>query len=226
MPPVFFSVLMSAASLYAAAAWMSKPPSQWNEADAKEFLAESPWVAFAQIQPIPPRSVDTRRESGDWDSGIGRGVGIAGTGILDRTRERAALERAHELPDLGKVTVLWASAAPVRAAQSTLKADGPDWSRDYYEVTLVGFPFKGHLNVGQLKGIAYIRRTSHKDMKPVRVELVHQTDDDVTIVYLFSRSEEILQKDGPILFVAQVGQTVVSQYFHADQMVLNGLLEL
>ena len=59
-------------------------------------------------------------------------------------------------------------------------------------------------------------------MKPLRVEILRNNDDDetATIVYLFPRSVEIGKKDGGIEFAAQVGRLWVSQYFYTGEMQL------
>jgi hypothetical protein len=210
------------------AGWQTRPPEQWDENDAKQILAESPWVVDAKLYPIPPRSPSARRESGDWDAGIGRGVGIAGTGLLGKEREKMALARAHALPDPGSVTIVWASAAPVRAAEVKLGAtDVPVWGDNYYAITLLDVPIKRKLHAGQLKGLAALRRSGGgKDIKPVRVEILEQSDGFATVVYLFSRSAEISKRDSSITFYAQLGEVVVSQPFYPQEMVIEGQLEL
>src|ERR1035438_3429913 len=117
------SVLFIAATAVLAAdnpAWMNKSIAEWNEEDAKQLLANSPWVGRAELQVISDKSPDQRRDGGDWDEGIGKGVGIAGTGILGSRRAQEAIKEAHEKPSYGDVMIRWESAAPVRAAESKL----------------------------------------------------------------------------------------------------------
>lgn len=224
------ALLVALALVFAAtpASWQTKPPAQWDENDAKQILAGSPWVVDSKLLPIPPRSPDARRESGDWDAGIGHGVGIAGTGILGHEREKLALARAHALPDPGSITIVWASASPVRAAEAKLGAtDVPSWGDAYYAITLLDVPVKRKLTVTQLKHVAWLRHSGGgKDIKPVRVEILEQGDGFATVVYLFPRSAEITKRESSINFYAQLGELVVSQPFYPQDMVIQGDLEL
>ena len=86
-------------------------------------------------------------------------------------------------------------------------------------------PTPGEWNLArQLKGVATLKRGKKKDLKPSRVRIVRQDQDDenATLVYLFRRTTEITRKDGPVLFVAQVGRLVVSQYFFTEDMQIRG----
>ena len=69
--------LATAALLLAADAptWKAKPVEQWDNEDAKQILADSPWVGRAALQPIPDRSPGERRDGGDWNAGVGGGLG-------------------------------------------------------------------------------------------------------------------------------------------------------
>src|ERR1700685_765220 len=102
--------------------WKTKPVEQWNGEDAKQILADSPWVGRANLQVIPDRSPAERRDSGDWDAGAGEGLGLAA--LLEifsggRGMEQA-VERAHHKPNPGTVAIRWESAMPVRTAEAKL----------------------------------------------------------------------------------------------------------
>jgi hypothetical protein len=58
----------------------------------------------------------------------------------------------------------------------------------------------------ELKGIAYLKRDTKKDLKPSHVEILRNDDGTATIVYLFPRSVEITKKNGRLEFVAQIGR--------------------
>jgi hypothetical protein len=212
------ALLVALALVFAAtpASWQTKPPAQWDENDAKQILAGSPWVVDSKLLPIPPRSPDARRESGAWDT------------ILGREREKLALARAHALPDPGSITIVWASAAPVRAAEAKLGAtDVPSWGDKYYAITLLDVPIKRKLRVANLMHVAWIRHSGGgKDIKAVRVEILEQSDEFATVVYLFPRTAEITKRESSVTFYAQLGELVVSQPFYPQDMVIQGDLEL
>jgi hypothetical protein len=223
-------VLATAAVLLAAdtPSWKAKPLDQWDESDAKQVLAESPWVGIATLQPIPNRSPGERRDGGDWDAGIGHGVGIAGTGILGPTRMHEAIARAHEQVSPGKVTIRWESALPVRAAETKLgQTPASALHTGWYTITLYDVPLpKRHWGPGKLKGVAFLKRENKPDFKPSRVEVHRNADGMATVVYLFPRHEEISRGDRQVTFAAQLDRLYVSEFFYPATMQLAGKLEL
>jgi hypothetical protein len=225
-----FLLLLAAAYLLAAdtPSWRTKPVEQWDNDDAKQLLDASPWVGSATLQPIPNKSPGERRESGDLDTGIGKGVGIAGTGILGPTRMHEAIARAHEQQSPGKVTIRWESAMPVRAAETKLgQTPASNLHTGWYAITMYDVPVpKKHWGAHKLKGLAYIKRENKPDFKPSRVEVHRNADGTATLVYLFPRHEEISRGDKDLVFAAQIDRLFVSEFFYPATMQLAGRLEL
>lgn len=223
-------LLSAAAAVLVAAdnpAWRSKPVDQWDEKDANQILFDSPWVKNTHLQNLPDLPLAERENGGDWDAGIGKGVGLAGTGILGPTREREAIERAHAKPDPGTVVVRWESALPVHAAELKVGENGaPPWQTEYYAIAVYDVPIPPHWNSRELRGIAYLKRYQKKDFKPARVDILRRDRDTVSVVYFFSKSEEITKKDASILFQAQIGRLFIAQPFDLAQMEFEGQLEL
>jgi hypothetical protein len=224
-------LFLAAAFLPAAenSTWKTKPVDQWDKDDAKQFLADSPWVGRAALQNIPDRSPGERRDSGDWDAGVGQGLGLAavldilGGGNLDE-----AIARAHNKPSPGMVDIRWESALPVRAAESKVgQAPASALHTDWYAITVydVRLP-ESRWGPGKLKGLAYLKRENKKDFKPSRVEVVRNEDGTATVTYLFSRAEEITRRDRSVIFVAQLDRLFLSQFFYPRTMLIAGQLEL
>ncbi len=225
--PFGLLLLTAPASSWAAdlpLSWKSKPTSQWTKADAKLILTDSPWVKYATPETVRDLSAAERRDGGDWDADIGKGVGIAGTGILGPTREKLAIERAHEKPPNEPVTIRWESALPVRLAeQKAGETDIPELEGDDYAVVIYDIPTPPKWNqANELKGVAFLKRDNKKDIKPSRVKILRHDDGTATIVYLFPRSVEITKRDGRVQFQAQVGRLVVSQNFFTQDMQIQG----
>jgi hypothetical protein len=223
------SVPLAAVLLIAAdASWKDKPVSQWNAEDAKQVLVDSPWVKVVTPQNIRDLSPDERREGGNMEAGIGKGVGIAGLGILGPRRQAEAIARAHYKPTPNAVVVRWESAMPVRTAeQKAGETDVPLVDKDHYAVVVYDILTPKRYNLAsELKGIAYIRRDTKKNLKPSHVDILRQDDGTATIVYLFPRKVEITKKDGRLEFVAQIGRLFISQFFYTWDMQLQGQLEL
>jgi hypothetical protein len=162
------------------------------------------------------------------EAGIGKGVGIAGTGILGPTRMHEAIARAHEQESPGKVTIRWESAMPVRAAETKLgQAPASDLHTGWYAITMYDVPLpKKHWGAHKLKGVAYIRRENKPDFKPSRVEVHRNADGMATLVYLFPRHEEITRGDKSLVFAAQIDRLFVAESFYPATMQLGGRLEL
>jgi hypothetical protein len=208
--------------------WKDKLISQWNEEDAKQVLTDSPWVKQITPQNVRDLSPDERRAGGDMEAGIGKGVGLAGLGILGPRREAAAIARAHYKPTPDAVVVRWESAQPVRAAEQMAgETDVPTIDSDHYAIVVYDILTPKRWNLAnELKGIAYVKRDAAKDLRPSRVEILRQPDGKATVVYLFARSKEITKKDVRLEFVAQIGRLFVSQFFYTSQMQIQGQLEL
>jgi hypothetical protein len=207
--------------------WKNKPPRQWNEQDAKQLLADSPWVKCVVPEQVRDLSQAERRDGGDWDADVGHGVGIAGTGILGPTRAAAAIARAHEKPPLCSVAIRWESALPVRIAEQKAGERGVPLPSDDYAIAIYNIPFESRWNIAnQLKGVAFLKRDKKKDLRPSRVDILRQADGTATLVYVFPRSVEITKKDGRIEFWAQVGRLVVAQNFFTQDMQIQGELQL
>jgi hypothetical protein len=208
--------------------WKDKPIPQWSEQDAKQVLADSPWVRVVTPQNVRDLSPDERREGGNMEASVGHGVGLAGIGLLGPRRQAEALERAHYKPTPNAVVVRWESALPVRAAEQKISETGvPMVDSDHYAIVVYDILTPKRYNLArELRGIAFLKRDNKKDLKPSHVDILRQDDGTATIVYLFPRKVEITKKDVRLLFVAQIGRLFVSQFFYTGQMLIEGQLEL
>jgi hypothetical protein len=232
MRPIFSACLLLSASVVPLAAdgptWNSKSMQQWDEQDAKQVLADSPWVKSVRLEQVRNLSKFERRDGGNWEEGIGPAVGLEGLGVFGPARAAEAFRRAHQQPDLGTVVVRWESARPVRSAESRSGSTAaPMWMGDYYAIAVYDVPVPYRWNIAsELKRIAYLERDNMKDIKPARVEIERHDSGLDTVVYLFSRQSEISKKDRNIRFVAQIGRLFVSQFFFPAEMQFRGEPEL
>ena len=207
-------------------AWRAKLIRDWTPDDARQLLADSPWVKHTQPHWLPDLSPFQREEGGNLNEGVGKGVGLAGLGILGHKREVEAIKQAHVKPNPEPVVVRWESAMPVRFAEH-LAGDttAPELRTDDYAIVVYGIEAPNHGNLATLlKGSAALHRSRKKDLKPSRVEVLRHDDDETIadIVYLFPRKVEITRRDGGIEFAAQIGRLWVSQFFYTNEMQLRG----
>ena len=206
-------------------AWKSKPVAQWNEEDAKQVLADSPWVKRAVPVELPQLTPEQRREGGA--TGGGRGIGIAGLEGRDSTTGRPS--RLGQLPAL---PIRWESAFPIRTAEVKAREMGaPDWEGDAYVLAVYDVPdikFAGgqKTQTGELKQAAFLKREGKKDLRPSGVQLMQEPNGLAVVVYVFPRTEEISPEDKRVEFVAQINRLSLAQYFYPAEMVLEGKPQL
>lgn len=224
--PPFVALLMATDAFAEDPAWKSKSTEQWNEQDAQAFLAESPWIKHVTPQRLRDLSPDERRNGGNLEAGVGKGVGLAGIGLLGSRRQAEALARAHAKPTPDPVVVRWESAL-VRAAERKAGETAPAVDDAYYAIVVYNIPLPKRWNIaGELKSVAYLRRAGKKDLKPSRVQILRGENGLATVVYLFRRSVEITRKDRYVEFVAQIDRLFVDPFFDIEAMRVKDELEL
>ena len=238
----FRLILVSAgvAALLAAAdsVWRTKPPEQWDEADARLVLANSPWVKNVTAGVARRLTEDQLREGGEMGQphGVGydgvdpKGSGpkvspniFSGPGGDDRSQ--------RSRPGMVTLKLRWESALPVRLAElKAHESEPPSLAGDGYELAVYGIPaanLQGDpKKLGDpLRKEAALKRDGQKDVKPVAVE-VFQRQDDMVVVYRFPLSAEITRRDGQIEFEASIGRIHVARTFLLGEMEFLGKLEL
>jgi hypothetical protein len=218
-------------------AWISKTLPAWTEADAKEFLAASPWVKAIKPVLLPGLSEFQRREGGDMRAeggGKSSGVDLSDmTGLHPKDRQAAKTDLdANGVPR--SIVIRWESAMPVRAAEIKAKnEDAPDLDGEDYAITVYDVPLKGamynvdlNLLANTLRHNAELREDGKKDLKPSRVVLRQNGSAIATIIFFFPRSAHITAEDKRLEFVALVGRLYLAQYFYPPEMLFQGKLEL
>jgi hypothetical protein len=214
--------------------WQDKTIPQWNDHDAKQVLADSPWVKSVKLERVRDLSKFQRRDGGNMSVGVPLYVGSfwldlsALSGLFGSNGESPEVAFARRfVPDPGNVMVRWESALPVRAAEQKVgEASAPVWQGDYYAITVYDVTPPFHWNLAnELKGIAYLSRDKKKDLKPSRVQILPRKNGLIGVVYLFSRSAGITANDSNVRFVAQIGRLFISQFFFPEDMRFQGKTE-
>jgi hypothetical protein len=220
------ALLLKATALAEDPAWKSKPIAQWSEEDAKAVLADSPWVKHVTPQRLRDLCPDERRNGGNMQAGIGKGVGLAGIGMFGSRRQAEAQAHANAKPTPDAVVIRWESA-PVRAAERKSGVAAPAVDDAYYAVVVYGIAVPCRWNLArELKSVASLKRYRKKDLKPSRVEILREDGGLGTVVYLFRRSVEITRKDRSVEFVAQIDRLFLEQFFNIEEMSLTGKSEI
>jgi hypothetical protein len=236
----FLLAFASAVLLMAAdSSWRTKPTAQWTEEDAAQVLSKSPWSREIVAGVARRESEDELRDGGRMGQPIGVGydnVDPKGSGpklpanpldIFTGSDYRSSRSLVQSM----KVRLRWESALPVRLAELKYgEIPPPTIEGDGYRIAVYGIPpgdFTGDpKKLGDpLKEYAALRREGKKDVRPVRVEVFHQTNGSA-VVYLFPLSAEITRMDGHVEFSAHIGRIVVAQVFNLAEMEFLGKLEL
>jgi hypothetical protein len=235
-----------AAAAWAAhdAPWKSKQIPDWTVEDAKDVLADSPWVKTftATLNPAQQNTQQTQRGMGGMGGGMGgggmggmggmggrRGMGYPGGGGYPNSYPNG--QANDGLTQAPQVTLRWESAMPVRTAELKVRDnDAPILDNMHYAIAVYGIPdrvFNGDTDKlqDQFKKEAKIKREGKKDFKPSSVEIVDGHDGRV-VVYLFPMTNEITRQDHRVEFTAKIGRLELTQSFFVDDMVWQGKLEL
>jgi hypothetical protein len=210
--------------------WDTKTPSAWTEADAKQILTNSPWAKEVTGGVARRLTEDQLREGGVMGQphGVGYdGVDPKGSGpsvswnILSGPGgdDRSQRSRPGSIP----LSIRWESAMPVRLAE--LKAQGIESATlpgDGYQIAVFGVPgLATHDDPAKLgdplKRWAALKRDGKKDVKPDQAA-VFPGANGLTLVYLFPVTAEIVEKDGWVVFEAQIGRISVSHGFELQRM--------
>lgn len=218
-------------SILAAQTWKDKPIAQWSPAEAKQVLADSAWVK-STTPTLDKSAAAPRTMAGPGGVDIGGvGLGFPGMGrhgVNGRTARTPGNGNPTAIP---KLTLRWASALPVSAAQVIAgETNAPAISEDSYAVCVYGLP-TGSItgdpdrNAAELKRYAVLKRDGKKDIKPSAVE-VQIREDGPLVIYSFPRSSEISKNDPQVEFDAQIGRLKIAQAFVPADMVYQGKLQL
>lgn len=226
--PKHFVLPFTVTLLFAAdPSWKTKPITQWDEHDAKQFLVDSPWIKYSMPGALPEQNEAQRRDGGVMGGGQ-NGVGVEVLKQLNPFGFGAAKDddKAALLPPL---PIRWESASPVRVAEEKIGA--PTWQQDSsYAIAVYNVPDldgeKLKILAGNLKKKALLKRDGKTDLKPSHVVILPEASGLAVVIYLFPRSEQITLDDKRVELMAQVGRLLIAQYFDLHQMQLQGKLEL
>jgi hypothetical protein len=223
-------LIVSAALLAASGpSWTNKPIQQWNEADAKQVLSNSPWVKKAQPVQLPNTNEAARRASGRMGGGQGVGLQALQPSTLTGVGAKAPEPTRRRRRGMSPVEVRWESALPVREAEKTAhEEDPPAWDGEMYAIAVYDVPGLDIDSKGlpaELKQAAFLK-LGKKVVRPARVDLLPQEGDLTTVVFLFPRSIEITLENKRIEFTTVFGRISVTQVFDTQEMQFQGKLEL
>ena len=256
--------------------WQQKEPSEWTAKEMTRLLTKSPWAkdAGTNFNPDRMRGMGGGGGMGGPGGGMGRGGGMGGPGGgmggpggmgggggmggagggmgggggMGRGGGMGAPEGGGGGGDESapKMTVRWASAAPVREAAN--RSEDPaakqvaEWSEKYYVITVSG---GRRMGMGQRNGggdwqpdpermkamqermrQATSLQAKGKDaIQPERIEMIQVPDGRVT-AFLFPRGTVLSKDDKEVVFETARGPMEIKAKFNLAEMDYKGKLEL
>lgn len=221
----------------AAPAWTTKLPARWTSDDAKQLLANSPWVKVISAGLARRQTEDELRDGGQMGQPQGPGyehIDKKGSGITPQLSDvfipRPGDGRSiRSKPGTFPIELRWESALPVRLAELRAGQDQLALEAEGYQIAVFGVPRPDELKDPDkwvnLKDGAALKREGKKDVKPTKAS-VFQREDGIVIIYVFPPSAELTRKDGRVAFTAQIGRIVISEWFDLAQMDFQGKLAL
>jgi hypothetical protein len=186
--------------------WDTKDPDEWSADEIAKLLMKSPWAKTVSGE-------RTRRVVG---MGAPRSR-IPGTGV-PRGRPPQVVTNL-------KGTVVWESAAPVRAA---LKTKLPDGFEGQYVLGMSGVPLAKTDSKAALDRLCQLTTLEIKNRQPLQAAHA-QVQRENGAVYLFAFPKEALpisRDEKEVVFTTHMGNTLFTAKFNPKDMLYHGELSV
>jgi hypothetical protein len=240
------AIAVAAAEGFAANTRQKEDSSQWTSEDVYQILNNSPWSK--SVTTVTTRAYGQNGGGGGtWGEGVpGGGMGRMGGGWGGKGggmgRGRGGQPRQQQQGPT--VTVQWASALPVRLAESKLDGNGAapadTKSMNEYVIAVIGFPKTGFEPrngwssdpngpiddaklADHLKTITVLSLGDER-LNPTKVEL--NQGRDWRAVFHFDRLESVSAKSKDAEFRITSDQMELKKKFPLKEMEFQGKLEL
>ncbi|HEX4231056.1 MAG TPA: hypothetical protein VHZ07_20435 [Bryobacteraceae bacterium] len=235
----------------AATPWLTKDFKDWTERDASALVTDSPW---ARVMPLP--STDRPEQmvlEGSPDAGP------QSSAALGNNSSNSSITSANQGPEGGNpnrspvltpaaltqstgapaieptITIIWASALPVRLAELKLrtKESQPTETqiqaamkpREHYTIVVVGLPEPDNLaQVSALAPTASI--ASHRKAIPCSTSDFRKLGDRNIYIFRFPKTVTFAPDDREVEFRVTLGRMQIRKKFELRDMTYRGKLAL
>jgi hypothetical protein len=196
--------------------WETKEPAEWTADEIAKLLMKSPWAKAVSAErsrtqknpmssdPMPPMMPGSRSRAR-----------MPGSGMPKSTRTVTTY----------KGTVVWESAAPVRAA---LKTKLPDEFEGQYVLGVSGVPLAKSESKGAIDRLRQITTLETKNRQPLEAAGVQVQRENGT-VYLFGFAREglsISRDEKEVVFTTHMGNLAFTAKFNPKDMLYHGELSV
>jgi len=197
--------------------WDAKDPDSWTSDEIQKLLTKSPWAKAVSAERI--KTEKNTMPSSSIPNTMPRG---------SRNPNRMPGGTTHKEPSTKTVTeykgtVVWESAAPVRAA---LKTKLPDGFEGQYVIGMTGVPLSKSESKNALDRVRQVTSLAAKGKPPLEPGTV-QEDTSNGAVYLFGFSREALtiaKDDKDVVFTTHLGKLAFTAKFNPKDMLYHGEL--
>jgi hypothetical protein len=188
--------------------WDTREPAEWNSDEIARLMMKSPWA----------KAVSAERTKTRRDTTVGMGA------------PRGRMPGSGRPPSTTMVTtyrgtVVWESAAPVRAASGTKLPDGFEGQ---HVLGVSGVPLAKSESKGALDRLRQITTLQTKNRQPLEAAGAQLQHDNGT-VYLFGFAREALslsRDDKEVVFTTHMGNLVFTAKFNPKDMLYHGELSV
>ena len=204
--------------------WDTKEPAEWNADELAKLLTKSPWAKSVSAQRTRTQKSTLPADPAPFPGPRPRNpVGMGGP----RTR-MPGTGRSTKTLTTYEGTVVWESAAPVRAVRTASKTTLPDGFEGQYVLGVSGVPLAKSESKGALERLRQVTTLQARNRQPLEAAGARVQRENGT-VYLFSFSREALpvsRDDKEIVFTTHMGNLAFSARFNPKDMLYRGELSL
>jgi hypothetical protein len=195
--------------------WETKDPAEWDADEIARLMMQSPWAKALSAERT--RNRKNRMSSDPMPPTM--------QGSRSRTRMPRGAPRATKSDTTYQGTVVWESAAPVRAAWKTKL---PDEFEGQYVLGASGMPLARSESQGALDRLRQVTTLTTKNRQPLEAAGAQVQRENGT-VYLFGFAKEGLpiSRDGKeVVFTTHMGNLAFTARFNPKDMLYHGELSV
>jgi hypothetical protein len=195
--------------------WETKDPAEWDADEIARLMMQSPWAKALSAERTRNRK---NRMSSDP-------IPPTMQGKRSRTRMPSGAPREAKSDTTYQGTVVWESAAPVRAAWKTKL---PDEFEGQYVLGASGVPLARSESQGALDRLRQVTTLTTKNRQPLEAAGAQVQRENGT-VYLFGFAKEGLpiSRDGKeVVFTTHMGNLAFTARFNPKDMLYHGELSV
>ena len=210
--------------------WETREPAEWSADEIARLLMKSPWAKAVSAErtktqkstmpadPLPPAPVP------------GHPGNTSGMGGSRARLPGASASTSRKAPSTKTVTtyngtVVWESAAPVRAA---LQTKLPDEFAGQYVLGVSGVPLAKSESKGAIDRLRQITTLQTKNRQPLEAGIAQlQRENGAVYLFGFAREGLSLSRDEKeVVFTTHMGNLAFTAKFHPKDMLYHGELSV